>query len=82
MEYKIKAFIESENQNYIITINDSVYEMDSNANQPNGLNMYCGESLQLPAKQLNEVKLNKLPKGVLFAIIERIGQDFHIRFIM
>jgi hypothetical protein len=70
----IKCYQEKTCDNYIITIDNSVFEMNANANQPNGLNMYCGEELQLNSSQLKELQLGDLPKGTLIGIIRRLQE--------
>jgi rRNA pseudouridine-1189 N-methylase Emg1 (Nep1/Mra1 family) len=73
----IKCYQEKKNENYIITIDKSVFEMNNDANMPNGLNMYCGEILQLNSNQLKELQLGDLPKGTLIGIINRLLFDLN-----
>jgi hypothetical protein len=69
----IKCYQELTHNNFIITIGNSVYEMNDHANLPNGLNMYCGEDLQLKCPQdMREVQLSDLPKSTLIGIIDRL----------
>jgi hypothetical protein len=66
--------------NYLVRIDDDVFEMSENANSPNGVNMYFG-----PWKDCNDhCKMHKLPqhsqipirlaKGIAARIIQQIGE--------
>lgn len=75
----IKCYQEKTYNNFIIVIDKSVFEMSSNANQPNGLNMYCGEELQLRSPgDMKELQLGDLPNGVLIGIIYRLTQQIKV----
>ena len=78
--FAIKCYQEKTNNNYIITFGNSVFEMSDNANQPNGLNMYCGEDLQLKCPDdMKELQLGDLPKGTLIGIIHRLKDEVYTR---
>jgi len=54
---------------YIITIDDDVFEMDSKANLPNGVNLYIGKKNEINRRFFGKrIALRDLPEGVLEGI--------------
>jgi hypothetical protein len=63
---------------YTVTINDDVYTMSDNADQPNGFNQYAGSIFDLNEPQKrekpDELERDKWPDGVTRAIEARLKQ--------
>jgi len=74
---KIKAYKSISTESYFITIGNSVYEMNNEANKPNGLNLYCGKKSEIEKFNRdifkNEVLLIDLPKIILYSILLRVA---------
>jgi hypothetical protein len=76
----IKAY-RNRYSNYLVIIDQSVFEMSSNANQPNGVNIYLGEVNDLKLDDCNEsnaVMIGDLPKGTLLGIIRSLAFDLKL----
>lgn len=57
---------------YLVQIEKSLYEMSTDANMPNGVNMYVGEDDNWPKRPPT---VDRLPIGVVKAIALRVWFD-------
>jgi hypothetical protein len=78
---KIRAWKNEEDPTYIVLIHEDFFEMSSDANMPNGVNLYFGREEQGLIKELflfdkKEIMLGDLPKGTLLGIIERLKHPY------
>jgi hypothetical protein len=80
MRYQIAAYKDEKSPSYLIVINKSVFEMDSRADQPNGVNIFFDQLDSVSFSGMEKVKLETLPKGVLNGIKFRLVQDFETKF--
>lgn len=73
-EFEVDVYFLDEDSDYLVVINQSVYEMSYNADQPNGVNMYIGELSEWENSLLGWKKLpdEQVPKAVVKAIESRL----------